>query len=808
MKKLFFTLLLLIVLTNLKGQTFEIHGQLLDSLNKTVLSYGNIIIKNAKDSSISGILTDEKGKFTIKKIPSQSGLYLIATFVGFKNKVIALNPEGKNRIDVEEILMTQETYSIKETSVVGTTKYMERKFDRLVFNMNDNRVASANSVLDLLRTLPGVSVDEQGNIRYKGTQATIYVDDQPASFMFPKVEMIPVALVKKIELIDASMFNGGAGKGGIINFKMKSVTTDGLSGLASADANTIKFNKVNQFKEFTNINYKINNITLFDNFSLENQNQYSNQTTNGLLNYNGLYGIQENDNSDSYLSKYFNFGGAKVVLGKNSRLLFFGGAYNYSNKSNSNNNYLLSNYSTGDPFDLYSKNSNSNSNVNGEAGGISFLHIFPKGEKLMISLQLTHEQNPSNEKNYYNYQYLNSSSVDSISTIETVKSQKRDELGYAILFIHPINTHLQWNAGINGHALLQTNDDNTYINDTLNLPLSKNTNGNTQFHEFYWKMGLELSKWKISGGISLKYDHENATFKRYLFSNADTLLYLNKDFISLLPTLTVSYTIDSIQEMKFTYSKTSEAPMYTDMCNFIDRSDPRNWIIGNSELNPVVYHNLYLSYSYNRDNLNLSTEGFFNITNNFTNWTTYPYSNIIYITTPINIATKSTLGIDLTAWYQPVKKIDFSLSSSLSHSYLDASFINSQLPNALKINADVKRTDLKFDVKFNTNVQFCPSLNAMLFVNYISREITLEGYNYGYINSTASVTKKMFSDNLLITLGIHNIFDDLLKHGNEENYAGLIEKTLQTSTDYNRNFFISIQYKFKQGDRGTKDYIK
>ena len=145
---------------------------------------------------------------------------------------------GNPKINLGRVLLHANASEMKEATVIGKTSYMEQKFDRKVFNIDEAKTTSAKDIFDLLRTLPGVTVDEDDNVMYKGAPATIYVDDQPAEYVYPKIRMIPVASVLKIELIDASL-RSGAGKGGIINIKMKNLATDGFSGVAQADNRTV-----------------------------------------------------------------------------------------------------------------------------------------------------------------------------------------------------------------------------------------------------------------------------------------------------------------------------------------------------------------------------------------------------------------------------------------------------------------------------------------------------------------------------------------------------------------------------------------
>jgi len=789
------------------AQTLDIQGTLSDSINKTSLPYGYVLVKNAKDSLLTGVLSDEKGFFVIKRISKQQIAYLQVNYVGYKTKKIDLSRNNSAKIELGTLELIPEMYKLKETTIVGTTKYMERKFDRQVYNMGDNRISSSRTVLDLLRTLPGVVIDEEGNIRYKGTQATIYVDDQPSLFLYPNVEMIPVAMVKKVELIDVAMYNGGTGTGGIINFKMKTVTDDGLSGMFSSDANTVVFNRFDLYKGFVNLNYKVKNLVFFNNFSENNQHQYIDRDSEGLLNYDNLYKTKDNLHQITNRNGFFNYTGIKIAIKEKTRIIIGEGFYGDYRKqfsgTTSQQNLLNSNSS----FDSYSTAGKYNTNSKGISFGIWVTHNFLKGKVIRGGLNFEHSIAPGNFETNYSYKYIDSAPIDSISQITYDKREKRNNLIFNIIYINPINASIQWNAGINSiNRLQQLNDNKAYMNNIVNLPLTTYTEGKTQNHEFFWKIGSTFNKWKLNGGVSLQYNKIDANFTRFLMSNKDTLLFVHKIFFNFLPSVTISFALDSMQELKLTYARTVNAPDYFYLCNFMDKSNPRYWRVGNSSLDPISLHNLYLGYTYSKEKWNLSVETFFSLTNNDIYTVSYPSSSTIWLNIPDNLARKSSIGIDFASWIMLNKAIDFSLSSNLLHTFLDASSLNKRFQELGLNNIDLKKKDFGFSIKCSTNLRFNTTTSGMLYINYFSREITFEGYNFGSISSSISLTKKLFNNKFLLSFGIHNLFDDLIKHGSYSNYAGVTETVIQKSSNYRRNYFISLLYKFKQGDRGTKDY--
>lgn len=810
MRNLFIIIVILLAPPFCYSHTFYLHGVLTDSLSKEALPFGNVFVRNAKDSIISGVLTDEKGNFTLKKIPIQPGLYLQVRYFGYNEKKVEIPSSGRIAVEMGTIALSQDMFKLKEATVVGTTHYMVQKFDRQVYNMSDNRIASARSVLDLLRTLPGVVVDERGNIRYKGAPATIYVDDQPVSFMYSNIEMIPVSLVKKIELIDASMYNGASGQGGIINFKLKPATTDGLSGIASIDASTINLSRADQFKGFINLNYKIGKLTFFDNYSETDQRQYQNQTATGFLNYDTLYQTNSASHNTSTLRQFFDFAGVQIQPGEQTQWIIGGGLSGTYIQSHIWNTSYQTYASSNSPFDAYISAGSSLVKLHGMNLGSWYMHNFSENKKLRGGFNFEHYSSPGNDDGInYTYQYLNALPTDSISDLIQKRREIRDELNLYLIYINVINSHIQWNVGINSYTRFrQIDDDEVYDNGMPDWPLSRYTNGRPQTHTLFWKLGTSIKRWKLSGGLNLQYDKISADYIRYQITNADTVMHFDRTYLHLLPSVTISFMIDSLQNIKLTYTRSITSPNYSyfDLCNFINRSNPRNWSQGNPDLKAISLHNIYLGYTYSKEKFNFSTETFFSLTNNDLFYVNYPYSSTIWLTIPENIARNSSLGVDFDSWVMLNETIDFAVSSSLSHTYINASSLSSQLQALGLSDNNLKKKDFGFNVKFNTNVRLNPSLSGMLYVNYFSREITFEGYSYGYINSSASLTKRCFNDKLLLTVGVNNLFDNFLNHGSYMDYAGVTQTTLQGSSDFKRNYFISLQYKFKQGDRGTKDY--
>jgi hypothetical protein len=267
---------MLSIVTN--AQNLKIIGHINDSLTKNPLPYSNIILSNAQDSVVGGTMTDEKGSFKIQ-LKREVGLQFKASSLGYEELVFPIESVEGNVLNLGDLYLKINTEVLGEVNISAQNTVVQ-KFDRKVFGINENKKAIAKDIYDLLRTLPGVVVDDNHNVRYKGATASVMVDDMPAQYLYPDLEMIPVANVDKIELIDASFRSGGNGKGGIINIKMKSVNADGISGVASSRVSTADFSECNRLTGYVNANYKKGKLLVFNNLWSGSRNNNSKRQRN------------------------------------------------------------------------------------------------------------------------------------------------------------------------------------------------------------------------------------------------------------------------------------------------------------------------------------------------------------------------------------------------------------------------------------------------------------------------------------------------------------------------------------------------
>ncbi len=194
--------------------TGVISGKLIDSVGKQQLRSASISVMDANDSTVLVFgLSKEKGVFEIKNVPL--GYFILQiSYQGFKtvSKKINLTEEQPN-LDLGNVYMKVEAKEFEE--VVVTQSPISVKNDTLEYRASSFKTKPNAVVEDLLKKLPGVTVDNDGNVTAQGEQVQrIFVDGKRFFGNDPKMatKNLPPDIVEKIQVYDAmsdqSAFSG------------------------------------------------------------------------------------------------------------------------------------------------------------------------------------------------------------------------------------------------------------------------------------------------------------------------------------------------------------------------------------------------------------------------------------------------------------------------------------------------------------------------------------------------------------------------------------------------------------------------
>lgn len=253
MYRFYQAILLCLIATTALAQPSKgtITGKLTDSTGKQPLSLATIAVFKAKDTAlITYRLTDPQGNFKVPGIPFNDSCRVIVTHAGSEpyRQVFMLSADNP-QFDFGVIKLNPDARVMEEVLVVAERPPVIVRKDTIEFNAEAFKTLPSALVEDLLRKLPGVEVDAQGNITVNGRKVNkLYVDGKEFFGSDPQMatKNLPANIIDKIQVTEdkeqmrqnPDLPLGQVGQ--VINLKLKKAIKQGWFGKAYAGAGTDK----------------------------------------------------------------------------------------------------------------------------------------------------------------------------------------------------------------------------------------------------------------------------------------------------------------------------------------------------------------------------------------------------------------------------------------------------------------------------------------------------------------------------------------------------------------------------------------
>lgn len=211
--------------------------QVLDGKTQNTITSASIRLISLADSSLlAGRLSDSNGRASITGIKPGSFLIRI-THIGYQAFQQEILIGRLNRYyDLGKIQLLPSESQLSEVLIEGEIANVSTSLDRKSFDLDENISQAGGSVLDAMRTLPGITVDAKGKVALRGSdQVSILIDGQQSSLtgfgQQQGLDNIPAANIDRIEIINnPSAKYDAAGMAGIINIIYKKEKQEGLTG--------------------------------------------------------------------------------------------------------------------------------------------------------------------------------------------------------------------------------------------------------------------------------------------------------------------------------------------------------------------------------------------------------------------------------------------------------------------------------------------------------------------------------------------------------------------------------------------------
>ena len=304
-------------------------GVIVDVKTQEPLPYVNVVIRDANNKILTGGITDNDGKFTIKKIPKGKNKVEIQ-YMGYKPFVRELEFSSKlSAHKLGTVRLEEDTEVLGEVTVRAELSTVTQKIDRKVINVGKDLTAAGANASEVLNNVQSVSVDSQtGSVSLRGNEnVRILVDGKPTNISAAQLlQQIPSTSIKSIELItNPSAKYNPEGMSGIINIVLNKNANIGFNGNVNMGLTRGENTRMNGSLD---MNYKTGKVNFFLNFGANDgkRDNYGDvlrsakdENGNVILDNDILQKFKFKSDNNSQLLKV----GADIYLNKKNTLSFY-----------------------------------------------------------------------------------------------------------------------------------------------------------------------------------------------------------------------------------------------------------------------------------------------------------------------------------------------------------------------------------------------------------------------------------------------------------------------------------------------------
>lgn len=610
------------------GNTFTVKGILADSLTKQGEPYATVRItgKAEPGKTLKAVATDKDGRFKIT-MNGSGEMRLTASSMGRKDAVRDFTAAaGGKTVDLDTLFIGSAENELQQVVVTAQKPLVKADIDKIAYNLEDDPDSKSNTVLEMLRKVPMVTVDGEDNIKVNGKSSfKVYVNNKPNKMMSDNptdvLKSLPANTVKRIEVItNPGPKYDAEGVGGIINiitteggFEGYTVTLSGNAGNRGAGGGA--FGTVKQGKLTVSARYNYNHST-----NPESTSEGTRLTIGNITDSSSDL-LTTNRNKSRYDSHSGSIEASYEIDTLRLVTMEFG---LWGHDSNSKSYGTAQGVAPGSSNELYfgrTENTNDYSRFSIN-GGIDYQRTFANVKDRMLTLSYKISTNPQTSDSHSDYLDTRAADsqwqafVDKLNEQRNDGSQNSTEHTLQADFTTPIGKAHTVEAGVKYIMRNNTSENDRWERDLADADFHPDTDHSSHYKHrndimaAYTGYGLKLNK--LSGRLGLRYEHTLQDVKYTLGRGSD----FSKNFDDLVPSASIGYKLTDMQNIRLGYNMRIYRPGIWYLNPYFDDSNPTYIEQGNPELTSEKTHTVNFSYSNFTPKVNINIYTGYSVTNN------------------------------------------------------------------------------------------------------------------------------------------------------------------------------------------------
>jgi outer membrane receptor protein involved in Fe transport len=782
----------------------KIIGSVIDAENNQPVEFANIALIDPKTGKpVDGGVADGQGKFTINRVAE--GTYTVSiSFIGYETTTIngIIISDKKGEVNLGIIKLGTSAKVLSEVVVETQRQLIEERVDRTIYNAENDATARGGDATDVLKRVPMLSVDMDGNVSMRGSQnITVLINNKPSTIMAANIgdalKQIPAEEIKSVEVITSPSAKYDAeGSAGIINIITKKNTIKGFTlnvnaGVGNRGSNlglngNFRTNKMGfSLGGFGRANYNIDGSfkstqTTYQNFADNTPtiNVQSAETLNRGLFGNYTIGWDYDIDKNNSLVASARFGARNGTSFQDNLLTVIDGV----------------------PSSL--RNTESNNINNSMDLSLTYTRLFEKPQREFSILGNYSQNNGNNDFENFIKQV---DGVDDPSGIRNLNDSYNKEMTLQLDYQTPISDNQILEFGgkdivrrvYSDFSLLTDSDgDGTYQLSTDGR-LTNNLNYDQNI---------------VAGYMSYTYTTKSAfsvkAGGRYEYTSISAY-DVEKDieipeYGAFVPSINVSKRLKSGKTIKASYNRRIQRPSIRFLNPNIQAANPYDVTLGNPQLDPEYSNNYELSYSTFVKSTNINIAAFWRNTNNGIQ----SVRNVIAFnnadpdtiqTTYRNIGQEDAVGLNLNA-NVTIGKLTLSGGGDFYYSMLDNNLpIDPNDPEDPNRQNSASNSGWVMSGRVFGGYNLGKGWNLQLFSFFRGRQVQLQGYQGGMGMYNLGIRKDFNDKKGSIGLGAQNFFTTEMKIKSEVNSP----LASRASENILRNMGFNITFSYRLGKMST-----
>jgi ferric enterobactin receptor len=557
----------------------HLYGKLVDSTGKGIgnasvlllQSRVDTVTKKTKEVLIKGVSTQANGDFSFEDLPTRSTMTLKISAIGFRPHEQKTSFSSSSEKDLGKILLTINAQVMQDVVVTATSGRLKMDIDKKVFTVDKNIVSTGGTAIDVMKNVPSVNVDLDGNVSLRNAAPQIFVDGRPTILT---LDQIPADAIESVEVITnpSAKYDASGGGAGILNIVLKKNRKTGYNGNLRAGID--RLGAANGGIDFNLRQGKINV------FASVNYNQRKSNTVGSVERLNVLdtpKTLVNQNNTDKSTGRFI-FGRAGLDYFVTNRTTISIAAFRVNGKFKpfEDIGIITDSLFNGGTIQSYGNRiSKGDRQFNGRGLSAGLKTIFPKaGEELTADASYFSGNNDNNV--FYTTNNYSGSTLAGTNRQKILGNGSDYNLILQTDYVNPLSNTIKLETGLRVAIRGRENYNSNYIfdNNISDYKLIPSTSNNYKNTDNIYAAYASITKSMKNFGYKIGLRAESSDYSGELTGTGEK--FSNKYPVSLFPSLFLSQKLSNNQEVQASYTRRINRPNFFQLIPFADYTDELN----------------------------------------------------------------------------------------------------------------------------------------------------------------------------------------------------------------------------------------